>query len=93
MKKNWVNILLVLVAMGLGVAAWFLLPDAVAVQVGLDGHATNTLPKALAVGIPLGISVVGSAMNLTAKEVKNAKGYTLAVVGIGVLVLTMLLNR
>ena len=93
MKKNWVNILLVLAAVGLGVAAWFLLPEVVADQVGLDGQATNTLPKALAVGIPLAVSVAGSAMNLTAKEVKNAKGYTLAVVGIGVLVLTMLFNR
>lgn len=35
MKKNWVNILLVLAAVGLGVAAWFLLPEVVAVQVGL----------------------------------------------------------
>ena len=93
MKKNWVNILLVLAAVGRGVAAWCLLPEVVAVQVGLDGQATNTLPKALAVGIPLAVSVAGSAMNLTAKEVKNAKGYTLAVVGIGVLALTMLLNR
>lgn len=65
MKKNWINIIFVIVAIGLGVISWLLLPDIVAVQVGVDGKITNTMPKVLAVSIPLGVSLVGSAMNLT----------------------------
>ena len=93
MKKNLISIILVIVAIGLGVISWLLLPDVVAVQVGLDGQITNTMPKVLAVAIPLGVSVAGSAMNLTGKEEKSKKGYILSVIGIAVMVLSLLFNR
>ena len=73
MKKKWISILFVAVAIGLGVISWLLLPDVVAVQVGIDGKISNTLPKVLAVAIPFGVSVVGSVMNLTGKEETNKK--------------------
>lgn len=93
MKKNLISIIFVIVAIGLGVISWLLLPDVVAVQVGVDGKITNTMPKVLAVAIPLGVSVVGSAMNLTGKEENNKKGYTLSGVGIAIMVLSLLFNR
>ena len=71
MKKKWISILFVAVAIGLGVISWLLLPDVVAVQVGIDGSVTNTLPKALAVVIPLAMSLAGSGMNLTGKSPKK----------------------
>ena len=93
MKKKWISILFVAVAIGLGVISWLLLPDVVAVQVGIDGKISNTLPKVLAVAIPFGVSVVGSVMNLTGKEEKSKKGYILSVIGIAVMVLSLLFNR
>ena len=93
MKKKWISILFVAVAIGLGVISWLLLPDVVAVQVGIDGKITNTLPKVLAVAIPFGVSVVGSVMNLTGKEETNKKGYILSVAGIAIMVLSLLVNR
>ena len=90
MKKNFINILLVIAAIGLGVISWLLLPDVVAVQVGFDGQITNTLPKIPAVAIPLGVSLVGSVMNLTGQ--KGKKGYILSVAGIAVMVLSLLFN-
>lgn len=93
MKKNLINILLVVVAIGLSIISWFVLPDVVAVQVGVDGQVTNTMPKVLAVAIPLGVSVVGSAMNLVGKEEKNKKGYILSIMGIAIMVLSLLFNR
>ena len=90
MKKNFINILLVIAAIGLGVISWLLLPDVVAVQVGFDGQITNTLPKIPAVAIPLGVSLVGSVMNLTSQ--KDKKGYILSVAGIAVMVLSLLFN-
>ena len=73
-NKNLISIIFVIVAIGLGVIFWLLLPGIVAVQVGVDDKITNTMPKVLAVAIPLGVSVVGSAMNLTGKEENNKKG-------------------
>lgn len=90
MKKNFINILLVIAAIGLGVISWLLLPDVVAVQVGFDGQITNTMPKVPAVAIPLGVSLVGSVMNLTGQ--KDKKGYILSVAGIAVMVLSLLFN-
>ena len=93
MKKNLISILLAAAAIGLGVISWLLLPDVVAVQVGIDGKITNTLPKVLAVAIPFGVSVVGSVMNLISKEETNKKGYILSVAGIAIMVLSLLVNR
>lgn len=93
MKKKLISIIFVIAAIGLGVISWILLPDIVAVQVGFDGQITNTMPKVLAVAIPLGVSVVGSAMNLTGKEETNKKGYILSVAGIAIMVLSLLFNR
>ena len=93
MKKNFINIVLVVAAIVLGVISWLLLPDVVAVQVGFDGQITNTMPKILAVAIPLAVSVVGSVMNLTGKEETNIKGYVLSVVGIAIMVVSLLFNR
>ena len=73
LNKNLINILLVVVAIGLSVVSWFILPDVVTVQVGVDGHVTNTMPKVLAVAIPLGVSVVGSAINPAGKDEKIKK--------------------
>ena len=93
MKKKIISVLLIAAAIGLGIISWLLLPDVVAVQVGMDGSVTNTLPKVLAVAIPSGASVVGSVMNLTDKEEKNKKGYILSAAGIVIMVVSLLVNR
>lgn len=93
MKKNLIPIVLLVAAIILGVICFFLLPDVVAVQVGADGQVSNTMPKALAIVIPLVISAAGCAMNLTGKTENEKKGYLLAVLGIVLMVLTLFFNR
>ena len=92
MKKNLINIILLIIAIGLGICSWFLLPEVVAVQVGMNGQATNTMPKLLAILIPLGISAAGSVINLTNKEENRVKGLVLALVGVAVMLLTLFFN-
>ena len=92
MKKNLINIILLIIAIGLGICSWFLLPEVVAVQVGMNGQATNTMPKLLAIVIPLGISVAGSIVNLANKEENSVKGFVLALVGIAAMILTLFFN-
>ena len=93
MNKKWINILLIAAAVALGVYCCLVLPATVAVQVGLDGQATNTMPKLLAVVIPAGLSVAGSVMSLTGRSSKPRAGYVLALVGIAVMILTLFFNR
>ena len=93
MRRKIVSMILIVIAIGLGVCSWFLLPEVVTVQVGLDGQPTNTMPKLLAIIVPVGVSVVGSVMHLTIREKKNTKGFVLALVGIAILILSLLFNR
>lgn len=93
MKKNWISIIIMMIAIGLGICAWFLLPEVVAVQVGMNGQVTNTMPKLLAILIPLVISAAGVVMNLTNKTEKGTKGIVLSLVGIAVMLLTLFFNR
>ena len=93
MKKKLISAVLLLAAIGLGICSWFPLPEATAVQVGLNGQATNTMPKLLAILIPAGISVAGSVMNLTNTKENNKKGILIAIVGIAAMILTLLFNR
>lgn len=92
MKKNLINIILLIIAIGLGICSWFLLPEVVAVQVGMNGQATNTMPKLLAIVIPLGISVAGSIVNLANKEENSVKGFAVAFIGIAAMILTLFFN-
>ena len=89
----FILIFLIIIAIGLGICSWFLLPDVVTVQVGMDGQVTNTMPKLLAILIPLGISAAGSVINLTDKKENSFKGFVLALVGIAAMLLTLFFNR
>ena len=93
MRKKIVSMILIVIAIGLGVCSWFLLPEVVTVQVGMDGRVTNTMPKLLAILIPLGISAAGSVINLTDKKENSFKGFVLALVGIAAMLLTLFFNR
>lgn len=92
MKKNGFSMILLIVAIGLGICSWFLLPEVVAVQVGMNGQATNTVPKLLAILIPLGISAAGVVIHLTNREENGAKGFVLTLVGMAVMLLTLFIN-
>ena len=92
MRKNWISIALLIVAVGLSVCAWFLLPEVVAVQVSTSGQVTNTMPKWLAILIPLGISAVGSVMYMTRREANGLRSIVISLVGIGAMILELLFN-
>lgn len=91
MNKKFVSIGFIVAAGILGVCAWFLLPPVVAVQVGVDGQVSNTMPKAFAVLIPVGLSVVGSIMNMSTEQ-QNWKGFVISLAGIVVLVMELIFN-
>lgn len=93
MKTKCISIVLIAAAIGLGIFSWFVLPDVVAVQIGLDGQVSNTMPKALAVAVPMGISIAGSVMNLTGGDEKKSKGFLLSLVGLALMAVCLLANR
>lgn len=85
----------VAIAAVLGVVSWFVLSATVAVQIGLDGRVSNTMPKPLAIAIPMLISLIGGVIGITSEKPNRAKGA--AMVGIGIVMLMIMfffnLNR
>lgn len=92
MKKNVLSYVLMALALAVGVIGWIVWPDVVTVQVGFDGHVTNTMPKAAAVLVPTIVSWIGSVINLASKKKADIKGIVLAIVGIAVMGLMFLFN-
>lgn len=90
MNRKTISIILIAIGIILGAVGYAILPEVVAVQVGFDGSVTNTMPKLLAIGLPLLITIVGSVINI--KEDDNRKGLVLAIAGIVVMVITLLFN-
>ena len=90
MNRKTISIILIVIGIILGAVGYVILPEVVAVQVGFDGSVANTMPKLLAIGLPLLITIVGSVINV--KEDDNRKGLVLAIAGIVVMVITLLFN-
>ena len=92
MKRKTISLILLAAAAALGIYSMFALPAVVKVQIGLAGQTANTMPKFLAVIIPVGLTVIGSVMELTSKEEKNIKGLIVSIAGVAVLVLSLIFN-
>lgn len=90
MNRKTISIILIAIGIILGAVGYAILPEVVAVQVGFDGSVTNTMPKLLAIGLPLLITIIGSVINV--KEDDNRKGLVLSIAGIVVMVITLLFN-
>ncbi|MGN1406595.1 MAG: DUF1648 domain-containing protein [Erysipelotrichaceae bacterium] len=90
MSKKIITFVLLAISAVLCIYSFTALPDQVVVQFGFNGEVTNTLPKLLALFIPLGISVLGLYMKLKSDE---NKGTVLQIVGILAFILTLLFNR
>ena len=89
MKKKIIPIVLIFIATVLAVVGYILLPDVVAIQIGLDGQVSNSMPKLFAVVLPLLLSAITAFMYY-----KTEKGGHIAasVVGIFVLVFELIFN-
>lgn len=92
MNKKLISIGCAVLGVVLAMVSMMILPDTVGVQIGFDGNISNTMPKFLAVLIPLGLTLTGSFMSYKNND-NNAKGLIISVVGIIVMVMTLIVNR
>ena len=80
-------------AAALAVYSYMILPETVAVQIGVDGQVSNTMPKMFAVVLPLVITLGGCGVMVFGKRESTVKGIVLSVAGIGIMIVTVLFNR
>ena len=81
------------VAAALAVYSYMALPDTVAVQIGVDGQVSKTMPKLFAVALPIMITLGGCCVTVFGKKESRVKGIVVSVVGIGIMIATILFNR
>lgn len=74
--KRWWPWLLVLPTLAVSVAGWFLLPDELVVQIGLDGQPSNVLPKPAGLLIPLGLGALGAFLACSGER-RRSSGWIL----------------
>lgn len=91
-KEKIIGISLILVAVILAVAGYFVLPDTLAVQIGLDGVPSNFLPKIPALLIPLLVTAVFSCLYMKSKGEGKTKNLLLSLLGIGIDIIMFVMN-
>ena len=90
LRENWPYLLLI-PFVAAAVAGWFLLPDMVVVQRGVDGQPSRLMPKLLAVLVPVALAALGSSqVCLTGK--RRTTGAVVLVVAVLVTVLLFVWN-
>ncbi len=92
--RNIIAILLLVLTLGLAVWAYTALPETVTTQVSLSGGSATTMPKLLALLIPVALSAGGAAACLLNKTDAKAKtkGVIVSGVGAAVIILTLIVN-
>lgn len=91
MKKTIFIAGMVIVIM-LSIISWFVLPETVSVQVGLDGEISNTMPKLFAILIPAVMSVIGGIIGIKSNDSNRKKGTALLCIGIAIMLFTLFFN-
>ena len=78
-------------ALILGIAGYFLLPDSLAMQIGVSGRLQNYMPKVPALLLPVALGAVGTV--LTRSGEKKTAGLILAVLSPALEAIIFVMNR
>lgn len=82
-KKRFWPFLLVIPLAAASAAGWFVLPDELVMQIGVDGQPSNIMPKLFGLIIPVAVGVLGAgAASSTGREKHPAGFITLAVAAV-----------
>ncbi len=91
-KEKMIGMIVIAVSIVLTVAGYLMLPDNMIVQIGLDGKASNMLPKIQAILIPFAISTISSIMYIFGNPQKRTKYILFAVLGLLLSVVSFFIN-
>ncbi len=79
-KKRYWPFLLVIPLIAAAAAGWFLLPDELVMQVGLDGQPSRMMPKLAGLLVPVAVGAVGAGIACGRAQEKRAGGLIVLVV-------------
>lgn len=88
-KRTIIAILLIALAVGAAVAGYLLLPDVLTVQIAAGGNKPTTMPKPLALLLPL---ILTTAFALIWRKSGERKNLIISAIGLVVFILSFALN-
>ena len=90
-KRFW-PFLLVIPLAAAAVAGWFVLPDELVVQIGVDGLPSKVWPKLLALPLPVAVGVFGAWFASDEAKEKRAGGFIVLAVAAVITVFNFAMN-
>ena len=91
-KKRYWPFLLVLPLLTAAVAGWFLLPDQLVMQIGVDGQPGNVMPKLFGLLIPPAVGLVGAGFAASEEKEKHLAGFITLAVAAAIIGFTFFMN-
>lgn len=90
-RKMMIGALIIAISAVIAVAGYLVLPEVMIVQIGIDGKASNTLPKIPALLLPFAISTI-SALLYMKEATSRPKNLVLALIGLAIAVFAFIMN-
>jgi len=91
-KEKKIGMVFIGISITLAVLGYYILPETVVVQIGLDGKAGNSLPKLVAILLPFGVTLISTGLYMFSKTSNRIKNLIFAVIGILVAVFGFIVN-
>ena len=92
MNRKLLCIAIIILSIVIAVIGFIVLPDIVVMQLRMDGHTTNSMPKAVAVLISWALTAGGAVWQLFMKGEEKSKALSVSVIGIVVSIVTIIMN-
>ena len=90
-KRFW-PFLLVIPLIAAAAAGWFLLPDELVVQIGVDGQPSKLWPKLLALPLPAALGALGAWFASSQAKEKRLSGFVVLAVAVVITAFNFIMN-
>lgn len=91
-KKSYWPFLLLLPLAAAAIAGWFLLPDELVVQIGVDGQPSKVWPKLIGLLAPVALGAVGAGIASGKEKEKRLSGLVVIAVAAIITAITFVWN-
>ena len=91
-KKRYWPFLLVIPLAAASIAGWFVLPDELVMQIGVDGQPSNIMPKLFGLLIPPAVGLIGAGSASSQEKEKHPAGFIALAVAAAIIGFTFFMN-
>ena len=91
-KKQYWPFLLVIPLIAAAVAGWFMLPEELVVQIGVDGQPSNIMAKPLGLLLPVALGAIGAGIASSTDREKKLSGFIVLAVAAIITAITFIWN-